>query len=41
MKDNKDLFSYFISASFNSAFNKDVFPDDLTHADIKRIYKKI
>ena len=40
IKDNKDLFSYFISASFNNAVNKGVFPDELKHADIKPIYKK-
>ena len=40
MKDSKDLFSYFISASFNNAVNEDVFPDDLKQADIKPIYKK-
>ena len=38
IKDNKDLFSYFISASFNNAVNKGVFPDE--HADIKPVYKK-
>ena len=40
IKDNKDLFSYFISASFNNAVNKGVFPDELKQADIKPIYKK-
>ena len=40
IKDNKDLFSYFISASFNNTVNKGVFPDKLKHADIKPIYKK-
>ena len=40
IKDNKELFSYFISASFNNAVNKGVFPDELKHADIKPIYKK-
>ena len=40
IKDNKDLFSYFISASFNNAVNKGVFPNELKHADIKPIYKK-
>ena len=40
MKDRKDLFSYFISASSNNAVNEDVFPDDLKQADIKPIYKK-
>ena len=40
IKDNKDIFSYFISASFNNAVNKGVFPDELKHADIKPIYKK-
>ena len=40
IKDNKDFFSYFISASFNNAVNKGVFPDELKHADIKPIYKK-
>ena len=40
MKDGKDLFSYFISASSNNAVNEDVFPDDLNQADIKPIYKK-
>ena len=40
IKDNKDIFSYFISASFSNAVNKGVFPDELKHADIKPIYKK-
>ena len=40
IKDNKDLFSYFISASFNNAVNKGVFPNELKQADIKPIYKK-
>ena len=40
IKDNKDLFSYFISASFNNAVNKGVFPDELKHADIKPVHKK-
>ena len=40
IKDNKDIFSYFISASFNKAVNKGVFPDELKQADIKPIYKK-
>ena len=39
IKDNNDLFSYFISASFNNAVNKDIFPDELKQADIKPIYK--
>ena len=37
---NKDIFSYFISANFNNAVNKGVFPDELKHADIKPIYKR-
>ena len=40
IKDNKDIFSYFIFASFNNAVNKGVLPDVLKHADIKPIYKK-
>ena len=40
IKDNKDLFSYFISGSFNNAANNDVFPNELKQADIKPIYKK-
>ena len=36
IKDNEDLFSYFISASFNNAVN----PNELKQADIKPIYKK-
>ena len=40
IKDNKDIFSYSISASFNNAVNKGVFPDELKHADIKPIYKR-
>ena len=40
IKDDKNLFSYFISVSFNNALNKGVFPDELKHADIKPIYKK-
>ena len=39
-KDNKDLFSYFISGSFNNAVNNGVFPNELKQADIKPIYKK-
>ena len=40
MKDNKDLFSYFISANFNNVVNKGVFPNELKQADIRPIYKK-
>ena len=40
IKDNKEIFSYFISTSFNNAVNKDFFPDELKYADIKPIYKK-
>ena len=40
IKNNKDLFSYFISANFNDAVNKDFFPDGLKDADIKPIYEK-
>ena len=40
IKDNKDLCSYFISASFNNAVNNGVFPNELKQADIKPIYKK-
>ena len=40
IKDNKDLFSYFISASFNNAVYKGIFPDELKQVDIKPIYKK-
>ena len=40
IKDNKDLFPYFISASFNNAVNRGVFPSELKQADIKSIYKK-
>ena len=40
IKYNKDIFSYLISASFNNAVNKGVFPDELKHADIKPVYKK-
>ena len=40
IKDNKDIFSYFISASFNNAVNKGAFPDELKHPDIQRIHKK-
>ena len=40
VKDDKDIFSYFISARFNNAVNKGVFPNELKHADIKPIYKK-
>ena len=39
IKDNKDIFSYFISASFHNAVSKGVFPDELKHADIKPVYK--
>ena len=38
IKDNKGLFSYFVSASFNNAVNKGFFPNE--QADIKPIYKK-
>ena len=41
IKDNEDIFSYFISASFNNAVSKGVFPDELKHADIKPIYKNL
>ena len=40
IKDNKDLFPYFISAIFNNALNKGAFPDELKHANIKPNYKK-
>ena len=40
IKDNKDLFSYFISGSFDKTVNKGVFSDELKHANIKPIYKK-
>ena len=40
IKDNKDLFSYFISASFNNAVNKGAFPNELKQAGIKPIYKR-
>ena len=40
MKDNKEFFSYFISASFSNAVNKGVIPVKLKHTDIKPIYKK-
>ena len=40
IKDNKDLFSCFISASINNAVNKGVFPNELKQVDIKPIYKK-
>ena len=40
IKDNKDIFSHFISASFNNAVNKGAFPDELKHPDIQRIHKK-
>ena len=40
IKDNKDLFSYFISVSVYTAVNKGAFPDELKHEDIKPVYKK-
>ena len=40
IKDNKNVISYFIPASFKNAVNKGVFPDEVKHADIKSIYKK-
>ena len=40
IKDDKDLSSYFISASFNNAVNKGVSPNELKQADIKPICKK-
>ena len=41
MKDNKDLYSNFISENFNSALdNGGIFPDQLKYADIKPVYKK-
>ena len=40
IKDKKDIFSYFISASFNNAVNGGLFPDELKHADIKPVYKQ-
>ena len=33
VKENKDLSSYFISARFNKAVNKGVFPNELKQAD--------
>ena len=39
--DIKNLFSYFISTNFNNSVNNAVFPDELKHADIKPIYKKV
>ena len=39
IKENKDLFSYIISVSFNNAANNDTFQDELKDADIKQIYK--
>ena len=32
LNDNKDLFSYFISESFNNAVNERIFPDKQTYA---------
>ena len=40
MKGDKNTFCYFISANFNNAVNKDVFPEDLKNADFKPIYKR-
>ena len=40
IKVNWDFFKNFISASFNNAVNKGVFPDELKHVDIKPIYRK-
>ena len=40
IKDNKDLFSYFISATSSNAVNKGIFPEELKQADAKPIYKK-
>ena len=41
IKDNKDLCSYFISASFNNAVDKGLFPNKLKQANIKPpIYEK-
>ena len=40
IKDNKDLFSYFISATSSNAVNKGIFPEELKQADTKPIYKK-
>ena len=40
MKGDKDIFFYFISANFNNAVNKDIFSNDLKHADFKPSYKK-
>ena len=40
IKDKKDIFSYFISASFNNAVNEGLFPDERKHADIKPVYKQ-
>ena len=36
---DKDLFTYSISVRFNNAMNKEVFSDELKHADIEPIYK--
>ena len=40
IKDNKNLFSYFVSATFNNTVNISISPDDLKHVDIKSIYEK-
>ena len=40
IKDNKNFFSYFVSASFNNTVNISVSTDDLKYADIKSIYEK-
>ena len=40
IKDNKDLFSCFISPRVYTTVKKGAFPDELKHADIKPVYKK-
>ena len=37
---NKYIFDGFIAKDFNSCVDKDVFPDELKHADVTPINKK-
>ena len=39
--DNRDLFSEFLTASFNDAQDKGVFPDQSKHVHVKSIRTKV
>ena len=41
LKENVDIFSYFVCTSFNSSINMSKFPENLKLADISAAYKKV